>query len=100
MNVPKITEVKTLLEELKSKGEISAWELPYENLLTRLNAAIFFFGVGKSGGLESIEKAFGSFEEFSFRENEEKKLSQLTYRLTFSEEEKAKNEALKVEPVS
>lgn len=100
MNVPQITEVKSLLEELKSKGEISEWELPYENLLTRLNAAIFFFGIAESGSLETIEKSFGSYVEFSYRENEEKKLSQLSYRLTFNEEEKAKNEALKAELVS
>ncbi len=41
-NVPEINLVKEHLDKLKSAGFINEWELPYENLLTRLTAAIFF----------------------------------------------------------
>jgi hypothetical protein len=42
MHVPEIIEVKDLLQSLKSNNDLKDWELPYENLLTRRSAAIFF----------------------------------------------------------
>ena len=93
MYVKKINEVKEHLDQLKANGLIEAWELPYENLLTRLTAAIFFLTpaadhiADPSAIWEQLEK----HEHFSFRPNKEKKLSSLSYRITFNEEEKQKN---------
>jgi hypothetical protein len=93
MYVKKIAEMKEHLDELRKKGLIEAWELPYENLLTRLNAAIFF--ITPAGNYmedpSAIWNELEGFEHFSYRINHEKKLSSLTYRVTFSEEEKQKN---------
>jgi len=93
MYVKKIHEVKEHLEQLKASGLIEQWELPYENLLTRLTAAIFFLTPSKdhledhSAMWRELEK----YEDFSYRPNREKKLSSLVYRVTFSKEEKEKN---------
>ena len=53
-NVPEIKAVKKHLEELKEKGLVSEWELPYENILTRLTAAIFFLTPKDDSKLEEI----------------------------------------------
>jgi hypothetical protein len=93
MFVKQIAEVKGHLDQLKDNGSIERWELPYENLLTRLNAAILF--LTPAGQYEADPSAIWNelekYEHFSFRLNREKKLSSLAYRVTFSEEEKAKN---------
>lgn len=92
MRVPAITEVKNHLEGMQKKGLINAWELPYENLLTRLSAAIFFVDVANSGQSElTVWKELEKYDHFSYRLNTEKKLSQMRYRITFSLEEKEKN---------
>jgi hypothetical protein len=91
MHVPEIIAVKDHLENLKERGLVAEWELPYENLLTRRSAAIFFFTPTDEGKLDEIAAELGKYENFSFRENQEKKLSNLKYRTTFSEEEKEKN---------
>ncbi len=101
MNVPQINEVKEALEKLQTQGAIKEWELPYENLLTRLSAAIFFVEpIDSSTDLEKAWKALSKYEHFSFRENAEKKISQLTYRVTFSEEEFNKNNPKEVDDQS
>jgi hypothetical protein len=82
MNVPEIKKVKQKFEEIKSAQHIQNWELPYENILSRLTAAI---------SMEQIAAGFAEYENFSWRENTEQKLSQLAYRITFSKEEKEKN---------
>lgn len=92
MNVPEINEVKDILQNLKENNVIREWELPYENLLTRRTAAIFFFSPVNDGDLQVVTTKLGSIPQFSFRLNTEKKLSNLQYRLTFNEEEKLKNE--------
>ena len=92
MHVPEIIEVKNVLSDLQTKGTISAWELPYENLLTRRSAAIFFFSADHKK-LEKASAILAGFENFSLRANSEKKLSTLDYRVTFSKEEKEKNES-------
>lgn len=91
MNVKKIDEVKEHLENLKKKGLIAEWELPYENLLTRLSAAIFFISPAGSQDENLLWEELAGYDEFSYRINEEKKLSGLRYRITFSKEEKEKN---------
>jgi len=92
MFVPEINEVKGRLEEMAKSGKIEAWELPYENLLTRLTAAIFFIEPAKEEELQAVWGELANHENFSFRENYEKKLSQMKYRVTFSIEEKEKNQ--------
>ncbi|MEM1319023.1 MAG: hypothetical protein AAGG75_02140 [Bacteroidota bacterium] len=92
MQIPSIIKVKNHLDQLQSDGLLQAWELPYENLLTRLNAAIFFFTPTTEEQLAAITEALQQHEHFSYRHNEEQQLSQLAYRLTFNEEEKQKNE--------
>ena len=94
MYVPEIIEVKDHLEKLKTSDVIKAWELPYENILTRRSAAIFFVSLHDTSSMPTVAKELGSYDNFSYRKNEEKKLSQLDYRITFSKEEKEKNEAV------
>lgn len=96
MYVPEIIEVKDHLEKMKAEGLIQAWELPYENILTRRSAAIFFASGEKEKLVQAWEQLSG-YSNFSFRENAEQKLSKLQYRITFSKEEKEKNEAKKDE---
>ncbi|QXV63857.1 hypothetical protein INP83_12150 [Mucilaginibacter sp. 21P] len=93
MYVPKIIELKKDLENLKLDGLVADWEIPFENLLTRLSAAIVFVSLNASAS-ELLFKAFEKFENFSYRINSEKKLSALEYRLTFNLEEKEKNESV------
>ncbi|HYE54114.1 MAG TPA: hypothetical protein VD996_04695 [Chitinophagaceae bacterium] len=91
MRVPEIIAVKDQLEAMKEKGLLKAWELPYENLLTRRSAAIFFFTPTDEASLQQVASELEQHEDFSHRLNEEKKLSTLEYRVTFSKEEKEKN---------
>jgi len=97
MYAPEIIEVKDLLEDLKKKNIIKEWELPYENLLTRRSAAILFLEPIEetSSHLQLIWEALSKYDNFSQRINEEKKLSQMKYRVTFSMEEREKNSKLK-----
>ncbi|MCG8318433.1 MAG: hypothetical protein MI921_02925 [Cytophagales bacterium] len=92
MHIPEIIEVKEHLEALKKKEIIKDWELPYENLLTRRSAAIFFLTPKDDNepSLKMIWKELGKYENFSSRLNVEKKLSDLMFRVTFSKEEKEK----------
>ncbi len=93
MYVPEIIEVKESLEKMKDKGDIANWELPYENLLTRRSAAIFFVDLPK--GVDETDnnvwKGLSKYDDFSFRSNTEKTLSELKFRITFSKEEYEKN---------
>lgn len=97
MNVIEINAVKEMLDTLKESGEVEKWELPYENLLTRLTAAIFFITPKNEESLAVIEASLSKFEDFSYRENEEKKLSSLKLRVTFNKEEKDKNSEIGLE---
>lgn len=99
MHVPEIIEVKEVLENMKSQNLIEAWELPYENLLTRRTAAIFFVTPHENAKLQMdvIWNELEKFNYFSFRENEEKNLSDLKYRITFNEEEKTANATKEVD---
>ncbi len=93
MQVKPIIEMKEHLDQLKGKGLIEEWELPYENLLTRLTAAIFFLSPGAQHKEDpsAIWSELEKYDHFSYRANREKKLSALPYRITFNEEEKEKN---------
>src|SRR5688500_9208416 len=96
MYVPEIIEVKELLESLKTSGLIDSWELPYENLLTRRSAAIFYLTPkGEAGSdADKIWAHLTKYDHFSYRLNTEKKLSKLQFRITFSKEESEKNNRL------
>ncbi len=89
MHVPEIIEVKDKLNEMLEQNLIEAWELPYENLLTRRDAAIFFLTPHESvkGQLELIWNQLKKFDHFNFRENTEKELSTLAFRVTFVQNE-------------
>ncbi len=86
MNVPEIQAVKKHLEELKEKGLVAEWELPYENILTRLTAAIFFLTPKDDSKLEEIWKELDKHPRLTYRLNEEKKLSQLVWRVEFNKD--------------
>jgi hypothetical protein len=83
-NVPEIKAVKKQFEELKDKGLVRDWEIPYENILTRLSAAIFFFTPVNESDLEEIWKTLGANEALQYKANEEKKLSQLAWKVEFN----------------
>ncbi|HVU95547.1 MAG TPA: hypothetical protein VHE34_09995 [Puia sp.] len=98
MYVKEINDVKEVLSRLKDGGIVSEWALPYENLLTRLTAAIFFVTpAGKEDAMEHIVADLESFDNFSYRVNHERKLSDLRFRVTFSAEEKEKNDKASME---
>ena len=94
MYVPEIDEMKKKLDRLKEEGLIAEWELPYENLLTRLSAGIFFLTPMGDVQPGRVWEAFSGDKDFSFRDNREQRLSKLTYRVTFSPEEKKVNESV------
>jgi len=83
-NVPEIQTVKRKMEDLKGRGLIKAWEIPYEEVLTRLTAAIFFLTPAEGSDPEQIWKEFDSNEMLQYRMNEEKQLSQLDWRMEFN----------------
>jgi hypothetical protein len=83
-NVPEINAVKNELEELKQAGLIAMWELPYENILTRLTAAIFFITPTDNTNLPQVWSKLSERAMFTYRPNEEKKLSQLDWRVEFN----------------
>jgi hypothetical protein len=84
MHVPEIIEVKKHLDELKDKGLVKEWELPYENILTRLTAAIYFLTPPDESKLDEIWKELEKHPMLQYRLNEEKKLSQLEWRVEFN----------------
>lgn len=100
MYVPEIIEVKDALEKAKSKGLIKDWELPYENLLTRRDAAHFFIEpTDDDSQLKKVWTSLERFENFHYHLNEKKLLSQMKYEIKFDrkQEEKSKDEKKKIE---
>jgi len=83
-NVPAIRAVKEQFDSLKERGLIKEWEIPYENTLTRLSAAVFFFTPTDESGLNEIWEVLGENEALQYRLNEEKKLSQLIWKVEFN----------------
>lgn len=84
--IKEIIEIKNHLEKMKNDGYIKEWEIPYENILTRLSAAIFFLTPFDDSYLDNIWNQLSRYENFSYTENKEKKLSQLKYRIQFKNE--------------
>jgi hypothetical protein len=83
-NVREIIAVKNHLDVLKEKGLIKEWEIPYEEILTRLAAAIFFLTPEQETNLGELWKELEVHNMLQYRLNEEKKLSQLEWRIEFN----------------
>jgi hypothetical protein len=83
-NVAEINEVKNLLIEMQEEGSIRSWELPYENLLTKLSAAIFFITPTKPEQLLEVWKRLEKYGDVSYERNESKKLSELDFQFRIS----------------
>ena len=81
---PEIEAVKTQLRELKKNNRISEWELPYEEILTRMTAAIFFLAPAAGTDIGEIWAALEIHDGLQYRPNEEKKLSGLPWRVEFN----------------
>ena len=84
-NVLEINEVKDKLETLKHQGLISAWELPYENILTRLTAAVFFVSADEANTEKAWEE-LAQFPRMHYQKNEDKTLSALPWRVEFNKD--------------
>jgi hypothetical protein len=82
-NVAEINEVKRRLDSFKEKGLLQSWELPYEETLTRLSAAIFFLTPSEGAATDEVWKAIGADHPLQNRPNEEKTLSLLDWRVEF-----------------
>lgn len=83
-NIKEIEEIKKEMDLMKSEGLINEWELPYEYLLTKLTASIYFFTPKEQVFMDMIYKRLSKYPNFKFRENTEKELSQLKYRVEFN----------------
>ena len=75
---------KQQLHELTQKGLVKDWEIPYESILTRLTAAIFFLSPTDESKVPEIWNVLGGNQLFQYRPNEEKVLSQLAWRVEFN----------------
>jgi len=75
------------LDQLKENGQVAEWEIPYENLLTRCDAAIYFLTAKKESDLEQIWVELGRMQRFKCQRNEKKTLSQLDWQVEFKKEE-------------
>ena len=71
-NIPEIKRVKAHLDNLKEQNLVREWELPYENLLTRLTAAIFFLTPEKGVDLTRIWKELEVHKMLRYQLNEDK----------------------------
>lgn len=91
-NVKDIENVKNILKRLNERNIISRWELPYENVLTKLSAAIFFLSPVTEKDCTLIWETLGQIPGLEYRVNNEKELSELEYRITFNEIRADRNE--------
>ena len=81
-NIPDIQNFKLLLNTCKEKGLIERWELPYEQLLTRLQAAIFFFEINQEVVPDELYLLLSDYPNLVIRRNEGT-MSSMGYRLSF-----------------
>lgn len=88
MNVPEIQKFKEHLEVLKSKNYLTDWEIPYENLLTRLDAAFFFVTLTANKTIADIRLELKNYPDLHIEENVDENLSQLDFRISFSNGQK------------
>jgi len=85
-NIKEINDVKGVLSDLQNKGIIKEWSLPYENLLTRLTAAIFYVSPAPEHQVESIWKTLNQFPRFSPTINNNRELSNLEWKVEFNKD--------------
>lgn len=83
-NVHEIILVKKQLDLLKQEGLLASWELPYENILTRLSAAIFFLTPVNEAAEEKVWNKLSQIDGFKVSQNTERTLSQLKWRIEFN----------------
>lgn len=80
-HVEEIVAVKSLLLQCQEEGLIGRWELPYEQLLTRLSAAIFFFELYEESYQNEVENKFRDYPGLTIEPNHQS-MSSLQYRMT------------------
>ena len=83
-SVPGIVAVKERLAALQERGLVKAWALPYENILTRADAAIFYLAPAEEHALEAIWQTLADIPNFRYQENQDKKVSDLPWRVQFN----------------
>lgn len=83
-NVPEITEIRSALEEMTNEGLLLGWELPYENLLTRNDAAIYFLSVSEDIDANIVWEKLAHFSGLEYKENSARELSQLNWEIKFN----------------
>jgi hypothetical protein len=76
-DVPEIKAVKATLDRLVAQGLVGQWELPYEDLLTRLDAARFFLMPTSPDCEPQIWAALAAHGELSHEKNTTRLLSPL-----------------------
>ena len=85
-NVKEIHEVKNVLMEMTEEGLLQCWELPYENILTRREAAIFFLTPQTDYALRALSDRLKCYEYSHIEENTSKAMSNMSHRLIFTQE--------------
>lgn len=85
-NVSQINAVKKQMDQLKERNLVKEWEVPYEHLLTRRSAALFFFTPTDESSLGLIWEALAAYAKPHYVLNTEKKLSALDWRVEFIEQ--------------
>lgn len=88
-NVEEIKRIKACLDTLKKNGLIIEWELPYENLLTRYTAAIFFFTPAENFNPADIRQYLTEFPDANVLPHEPANISRMPYKIVF--DQKANN---------
>jgi len=81
-NVPEINAIKQKLDYLQSSGLVKEWEIPYEHILTRVSSAVLFLTPGANTRPEEIWASLPD-NGFTYRLNDDKKLSQMEWRVEF-----------------
>lgn len=84
--IKEIEDVKLHLQRLKDNGTIREWDLPYEQILTRVSAAYFFL-TPVEGKEEQVWEEFKGYPHFQYGINKDKELSACSHQITFKEPE-------------
>ena len=79
-HISEIIAVKNKLDRLQQEGFVRDWELPYENLITRVNAAVFLID---ADNVVTVRERLAEFRNCHISNNENSLLSPMNYRLEF-----------------
>lgn len=82
-NISEIKEVKAIFHQLMCDKLILQWEIPLENILTRLIGAHFFFEPRDDQSIEQILGYFADYDNVDYEENKSKNMSEMKYILVF-----------------